>query len=221
MNDEFLDGSGAAKRRWRDAAPEASGISPQYYWLGNGSNALEVAYGSAGRQLNATAVRSVWKQRHGKGAAPLLLVIAYSEKGRPRALVCGPAGEDPPVVELGHEHAERLAEAALAEPDRHSAIRRVAEALEGGSEEQPGLRNRGLLATHELLNGVPQRQDWEDATARSAPLLRERGQELVEKLGYEIEPRTRYSVLRSREGRAQAVAVFLEDTEQADQPAPR
>jgi len=179
VNDEFLDGSGAAKRRWRDAAPEASGISPQYYWLGNGSNALEVAYGSAGRQLNATAVRSVWK---------LLLVIAYSEKGRPRALVCGPAGEDPPVVELGHEHAERLAEAALAEPDRHSAIRRVAEALEGGSEEQPGLRNRRLLATHELLNGVPQRQDWEDATVRSAPLLRERGQELVEKLGYEIEP---------------------------------
>lgn len=83
MNDEFLDGSGAAKRRWRDAAPEASGISPQYYWLGNGSNALEVAYGSAGRQLNATAVRSVWKQRHGRGAAPNMTGHQYKTMYEP------------------------------------------------------------------------------------------------------------------------------------------
>ena len=39
------------------------------------------------------------------------------------------------------------------------------------------------------------------------------GQDLVEKLGYEIETRARHSVLRSSEGRAQAVAVFLQDTE--------
>ncbi len=49
--------------------------------------------------------------------------------------------------------------------------------------------------------------------ARSEPLLRECVQDIVEKLGYEIETRARHSVLRSSEGRAQAVAVFLQDTE--------
>ena len=67
-------------------------------------------------------------------------------------------GEEPPVVDLGYAHAERLAAAALAEPDRHIAIRFLASALEGDPAEQPGLRNRGLLATHELLPGVPERR---------------------------------------------------------------
>lgn len=221
MNDQFLSEIEATKRRWRYAAPEELDISPRYYWLGNGRDGLEVAYGSAERRLNTTTIRNAWKQRHGRGAAPLLLVVTYADKGTSRALVCGPAGEDPTVVDLDQDHAERLSAAALAEPDRHSAIRRISEALEGDADEHPGLRNKGLLATHELLHGVPQREDWDDATERSAPLLGERGQHLVESLGYEIEARGRHSVLRSSGGRAQAVAVFLQEGEQADQPAAR
>jgi hypothetical protein len=163
----------------------------------------------------------VWKQRHGRAAAPLLMVVAYPKDRPDRALVCGPAGEDPPVVELDHAHAERLAAAALDEPSRHLAIRFLADALEGNPGENPGLRNKGLLATHELLYGVPKRPDWEDATELSKPLLGLRGQDLVRGLGYEIEPRGRHNVLRTSGGRAQAVAVYLQDTEQADQPSCR
>ncbi len=126
-------------------------------------------------------------------------------------MICGPAGEDPPVVDLDHAHAERLAASALAEPDRHIAIRFLASALEGDPGEQPGLRNKGLLATHELLHGVPARRDWENAAERSRPLLGLRSQELVRGLGYEIEPRGQHNVLRASSGRAQAVAVFLQD----------
>ena len=125
------------------------------------------------------------------------------------------------MVDLDHGQAERLAAAGLGEPDRHLAIRFLADALEGEPEENPGLRNKGLLATHELLHGVPQRPDWNDATAQSAPLLNRRGQDLVRSLGYEIEQKVRLSVLRSPEGRAQAVAVFLQEGEQADQASPR
>jgi hypothetical protein len=121
-------------------------------------------------------------------------------------VVCGPTGDDPPVVDLDHGQAERLAAAALGEPDRHLAIRFLAEVLEGEPDEHPGLRNKGLLATHELLHGVPQRPDWEDTTARSKPLLSWRGHDLVRGLGYEIEQKARHSVLRSSEERAQAVA---------------
>jgi hypothetical protein len=172
-------------------------------------------------RLNATSIRGVWKQRQGRTAAPLLIVVAYPEECPRRAAVCEPAGENPQVVDLDFAHAERFAAAALAEPDRHIATRFLASALEGDPGEQPGLRNRGLLAMHELLRGVPERSDWEDATVRSRDLLQERDQDLVRGLGYEIEPRGQHRVLRVSDGRAHAVAVFLQEAEQPDQPAPR
>lgn len=221
MTDTFLNLSATRKGHGRDAAAEAKGISAHYYWIGKGRDALEVAYGTAGTKPNSTAVRDVWKQRHGRAAAPLLVVIAYPKEHPRRAVVCGPAGEDPPAVEMDHERAERLAAATLAEPDRHSAIRFISDALEGGADEQPGLHNKGLLATHELLHGVPERRDWSEATERSKPLLNMRGQDLVRGLGYEIEPRGRHNVLRLSTGKAQAVAVFLQESEQADQPSSR
>jgi hypothetical protein len=221
LDGSFLGGVDARKGRWRDAAAEAKGIFAEYFWTGRGRDALEVAYGTAASKPNATTVREVWKQRHGRAAAPLLVVVAYPEDHPRRATVCGPAGEDPPVVDLDRDHAERLAWAALVEADRHVAIRFLATALEGDPDDQPGLRNKGLLATHELLYGVPKRPDWGEATTRSGPLLGLRGQDLVRGLGYEIEPRGQHSVLRAAEGRAQAVAVFLEEDEQPDQTSAR
>jgi hypothetical protein len=217
----FLGGVDARKGRWRDGAAESKGINPENFWTGRGRDALEVAYGTAAEKPNATTVREVWRQRHGRAAAPLLVVVAYPSNRPRRAAVCGPAGEDPPVVDLECDHAERLARAALAEPDRHVAIRFLASALEGDPGEQPGLRNKGLLATHELLYGVPEHSDWVEATTRSGPLLGLRGQDLVRGLGYEIEPRGQHSVLRAAEGQAQAVAVFLEEDEQPDQTSAR
>ena len=163
----------------------------------------------------------MWRQRHGHRAAPLLLAVTYLAGQRSRAVLCGPAGDDPLVVDLDYDLAERMAAAALGEPDRHSAIRFLSEALEGEPDEHPGLRNKGLFATHELLYGVPKRDDWDAATARSRPLLGRSGQDLVRGLGYEIDQRARHSVLRSSEDRAQAVAVFLQESEQADQPSSR
>ncbi len=207
MNSLFLDQVDARKARWRDLESEKKGIRPAYRWTGPGRDGLEVVYGTAGTRPSTTVVREVWKQRHGYRAAPLLAVVAYPEEQPNRAVVCGPTGDDPPVVDLDYGQAERLAAAALDEPDRHLAIRFLAETLEGEPDEHPGLRNKGLLATHELLYGVPQRPDWSDATGRSKPLLNRRGQDLVRGLGYEIDQKVRHSVLRSSEGRAQAVAV--------------
>lgn len=43
----FLGGVDARRGRWRDAALDAKGTSPQYFWTGRGRDALEVAYGTA------------------------------------------------------------------------------------------------------------------------------------------------------------------------------
>lgn len=221
MTEGFLESSTTRKARWRDEAAETKGIRPIYRWTGSGRDSLEVVQGEAGSRPNSATVREVWKDRHGYRAAPLLVVVSYSGEGGDRAVVCGPTGDDPRVVDLDLQQAERLAGTALVEPNRHLAIRFLAEALEGEPDEHPGLRNKGLLATHELVYGVPKREDWDAATERSRPLLNQRGQDLVRGLGYEIDPKGSHSVLRSSEKRAQAVAVFLEEREQADQPSPR
>ena len=117
---------------------------PVHRWTGSVRDGLEVAYGKAESRPHVTTVREVWRQRHGHRAAPLLVVVIYPVVRSHRAVVCGPAGEDPRVVDLDHEQAERMAAAALGEPDRHLAIRFLSEALEGEPDEHPGLRNKGL-----------------------------------------------------------------------------
>jgi hypothetical protein len=103
LDGTFLEGTDAHKGSWRDerdASLEKKGISPRYYWTGKGRDALEVAYETAAGFAAAATVREVWKRRHGRAAAPLLLVVAYAANGTQRATVCGPAGEDPRVVAL-------------------------------------------------------------------------------------------------------------------------
>ncbi len=82
MDHSFRDRADTQKRRWRDTALETKGISAHYYWIGRGRDALEVAYAAAATKPNATTVREVWKQRHGRAAAPLLVIVAYPQIGR-------------------------------------------------------------------------------------------------------------------------------------------
>ena len=51
---------------------------------------------------------------------------------------------------------ERLCREALAQPDRHAALRLLSQALPSLETALPGLTNEGLLALHELEHGVPE-----------------------------------------------------------------
>jgi hypothetical protein len=219
---EFLATYEGARRSWRDSdrTAEARGLYTVMSLTGPGADPLEIAYASADAPSSAS-VREVWRQRHGRAAAPLLLAVGYPRTAPKRALLCGPTGDDPAVVDVDHALAERLAAAALAEPNRHLAIRFLTGAMDGDPNSLPGLRNRGLLATHALEAWVPQELDWEAASQRARPLLGKRDQDLVRGLGYEIESRGNHQVLRSANGTAHAVAVFLQPTEQEEQPSPR
>jgi hypothetical protein len=169
-------------------------------------------------------VRALWRARHGNTPSPLLLVVLYADGTATRAAVCGPAGSDPTVrTGLDPSQVERLAQIALDEPDRHAAIRFLADSLTQAETNLPGLRNVGMFASHELREGVPGRPDWPRLVEAGRPLLTKRGRELVEALGFEVEARgIATQVLRVREGQRRiAVAVFLERGEQADAPSAR
>jgi len=89
-----------------------------------------------------------------------------------QAALCGPSGEDPPVyygVDPGQT--ARVCDVALDRPDRLSAERFLSQTLPQLDENLTGLRNQGLLSTHELTVGVPERDDWSDATAKARDAL--------------------------------------------------
>ena len=213
---EFLE-SRADVRPWSlpDGAP--AGLRPVGLYLGEGRLPLEVVVATAARVPSATQLRELWQARHGNTPSPLLLVVLHSGTGGPSASVCGPVPPSPaPVVGLPRDQVERIAATALAEPNRHAAVRFLQEVLPEADSQLPGVRNIGLVASHELQVGVPARRDWHEACDRGVPLLSLRGRPLVEALGFSVEERgTSTYVLRAGDVAA-AVAVFLEADETAE-----
>ncbi|AXV09964.1 hypothetical protein DVS28_b0194 (plasmid) [Euzebya pacifica] len=199
------------ERAWTD--PAKHGISPRAQWSGNGKNALWVCHATANKRPANGHVIDVWRQRQGNGAAPVLLVITHHGG----AVLCGPSGDSPPVVDFDADVARRIATTALELPTRHAAARKVFGYLDTDGEEATGIINRGLFATHHLRTGVPDRPDWDDARTTAEPAMDKVDRELVAALGWTIEPQGVHEVLRDPDDQtARAVAVFLAPDESAD-----
>ena len=207
------------------ALPEGapSGVTPLKYYLGREQSPLEVAVVQAGTSPSAASVRALWKRRHANRPSPLLLVILHgSPSSGLVAALCGPQGDAPTIVrDLDLGLAERIAQAALAEPNRHAAVRFLIDALGNIEAELPGLRNEGLLATHELRSGVVARHDWPSACQRGREMLGRRGRELVEALGFSVEARDAATCVLRAEGTSTAIAVFLDENETYEGAASR
>ena len=175
--------------------------------LGQGQSPLEVVVLRSASQPPVTAMRTAWKDRHGGRPAPVLLVAVYGN----RAAVCGPSGDNPPVltnVELGQ--AERLCITALEEPDRHSALRFLRPALEAIDSPMAGLRNEGLLSTHEIGVWLKDRSDLAETGAKSQQAIAKRGKQLVMSLGFETLPLPGPASILVSQSKKLALAVFLD-----------
>lgn len=210
----FLGGALRRALRAEDVAP----FVPLGLWLGNGTSALEVVAVTASAMPATSQLLAAWKSRQRGRPAPVLLVCLQGGK----AHLCGPTGEQPPVhtgIDVGQ--AERLALAALAEPDRNAAIRVLVDALPSLETALPGVGNSGLLARHELAEGVPRRSDWQTALDRSRPLLARTDHDLLNGLGFSLERQDALtSVMRARD-RKTALAVLLQSGESPDTGAAR
>ena len=189
------------------------GLQPVGLYVGNGLSAVEVAVAQASRAPARATLIASWKARKGRRAAPVLLVVLRSGK----ASLCGASGESPPVyTDMDIGQVERLCREVLAQPDRHAALRLLSQALPSLETALPGLNNEGLLALHELERGVPERQDWAEAGGKAAGVLSKRDGELLNALGFSVEPLDNLtSLLRSGERRT-ALAVMLRESESAE-----
>lgn len=172
---------------------------------------LEVLYCEHDRVPTPTQLRSAWKTRQDRRGVPLLLVVLHGGV----AYVCGPSGEDPTVYpDLDAGQVERIAQEALEQPTRQTALRSLRDSL-GVLEEQglPGLRNEGFLATHELVHGVPARQDWTAAGTKAKAVLGRAGADLLRALGFTVEPLDAVTNVLRAGDRKTAIAVLLKDLE--------
>src|SRR4051794_35499711 len=89
---------GEGGRPWELPAGVSSDLQATEYYLGRGSNALEVAVAIAERPPNKTSLRELWGKRHAGRPSPVLCVVVYRQGDSWRAGICGPAGEDPVAV---------------------------------------------------------------------------------------------------------------------------
>ena len=200
------------------ALSSGAGLQPIGLALGNGASPLEVVVASTAIPPNPLVLRSAWKARNAGRAAPLLLVVLHDG----RAALCGPAGDDPPAyVGLDRGQVERICREALEEADRHAALRALRDVLPSLQADLAGLRNEGFLATHELRVGARRRADWEAAGRKARGALAKRGNDLLQALGFGIEPCDGVTSILRAGDRKVAVAVLLARDESPDLPGER
>ncbi|HET6497647.1 MAG TPA: hypothetical protein VFH17_01135, partial [Coriobacteriia bacterium] len=219
---DFLASSDARSIDWPKPSGAPVAIDTVEVLFGQGERPLEVAIATSAGVPKADDVRKLWKLRANRGA-PVLLVVLHHAAGETQASVIGTEGDPAPIQGLSRGRVERIAAAALDEPNRHQAIRTLDRLLGSVSREglTAGVINAGLFATHELKDGVPRRSDWSAARSRSVQLLGKTGRELLELLGYRIEPKGPNLLALAGETAQRAIAVVLDEGEGFDRTSSR
>ena len=212
-NAEFL--ADRMPRPWSTDAKH--GFQSVGLFIGNEANAIEVAVAQSPGAPTRTALLESWKARRGGRAAPVLLIVLHPGG----AALCGASGEQPPVyptIDAGQ--AERLCREALDQPDRHAALRFLAQALPSLETALPGLNNEGLVALHERQFGTPERQDWGEARRKAAGAPGKRDVDLPGALGVRVERIDNLTSLLRSGDRRTALAVMLHESESHEAGGP-
>lgn len=186
-------------------------------YLGNGNPALEVLAVESNSAPRVETLRKLWNDRLGGRAVPLMVVALHGGS----AIVCGPAGEKPPIRHIETTQAERLCRKALGEPDRNAALRLLQDALPTLDTELAGVRNEGLLSDHELARGIRHRPDWQDALDRGGAVVGAAGIDLLRRLNFDIDKVDGVTSLLRAGSRDRAIAVLLDANETPEGATPR
>lgn len=175
-------------------------------FIGEGSNAIEIAVVRSSKNPTRAALLEFWKARKAGRAAPVLLIVLCPES----VYLFGPTGDESPVYKAkDSKQIERFCREALDQPDRHAALRFLSQTLPSLETSLPGINNQGLLALHELQNGVPKRPDWEEAKHKATKAVSKSDTKLLSALGFDIEPLDNLTSILRDGTRRTALAVML------------
>jgi hypothetical protein len=188
--------------------------------LGNddGSGSFEVLLGEVDSPPTNTQLKDLHGMRLNKRNADLVVALQFGNS----VWLFGPE-KDRSSITLKAESAARAIQTCLDEPDSLSAYKRYVTILDAqGTTDMPGVRNRGLFASHHLRENVPKRRDWAQLTEAARPLVRLRHRELIAQLGYSVSDEVSDAlVLCDLKDDQRAIAVLLNSDENFESSSSR
>lgn len=217
--EEFL--SGWKRRHW-SGEPGQPGIDPVGYYLPTSATSIEVALARAAARPTKEDARRLWRARHNNRAVGVLLVVGYPSADGDQAAVVG-LQDDSSVAYAPLSRVEECVERALeahADAEARELLQSLFEQPDDGMPS--GLRNKGLFASHALVENAPRRADWVAAGAAARASRGTRGEDLLRALGWSVTQAGSDLLLRPQgRERDAAVAVLLEGDEVFERPTLR
>lgn len=218
-------------RPWRNAPdwlPDYLQLAEFYLPEGDGASSdISVRVVDADRRPRRADVERLWQSLSQTYA--LILVVRYEANGSPvadlaggRQFRAGDTGRPRPIIsqKVPIADAANLCRVVLAETNANAANRLIARWMDDRASDLKGMKNDGLFARHALLNVVPDRDDWEEHSARALPLRAMTGRDLVRSLGFQLDEASEPSAaLLVVDGVPQATAIFLDGDGTFDTPS--
>lgn len=205
LESRLTDALGAPARRPSEAAL-GSGVRATGYW--SFEPALELVVAEASPSLSDSQAIAAWRRRLGRRPVPLVLLIAVDDD---RAIVVGPGGDPPPVVELDPRAVvDDIAEAARLDAlDVRERLPRVWDRARGAAG-LGGVRNVGLFSTHYLASRAPRLPGWDQLAVSGREAVRRRTlADRISALGFSADERAEgVYVLSTVHGPAAAVLAY-------------
>lgn len=171
---------------------------------------VEVLFAEVPSPLSTTDIRGIHSWRLNKRIATVVVAIK-SPKG---VQLFGPTN-DREAVSVSLDTSKRVLQAALSDTNPMDARRNLItfyDTLE--SSDMPGVKNKGLFASHHLRENLPARSDWSQLAAEGQKIAQHRRLELIESLGFKVKSEDRNTlILESGTGENRVLAVLLEESE--------
>lgn len=215
---ELVENESIVDSEWRGVNVSwPSDLTPGYILSHRSENRgqpLEVASALSATRPTTSDMRTLWATR-GRSAPGFIVAVLYEDK----VALAGPTEQDEVRFDIPTSKVETALATTLSRSEHNAAILRAQELLRnlGSDDESTGVINSGLFATHELLNGVPNRADWQQNCDASVPFLAAEGRDLFQRLGYSLTDGPHSLTFLTSDGENRAVAALLQDNEQFNQ----
>lgn len=189
--------------------PRGITVEKVYFGKGSGADCFGVIVCSSNSAPTITDLRQIHTARVGRTGAYVVVAVLTGDK----CTLFGPSSDTQPFTLQG-KVARAFLKSVLEEKDTLSAFNRFkATKLAVEVSETPWFTNHGLFASYHIRENAPKRQDWEELSKASFPLIIKRGMDLIDSLGFVSARHEDQVLILSSTTDSSVVAILLEDQE--------
>jgi len=201
-----LDFPESKQLNWNPSKPIGD-LRVEKVYLGNGENAdrFQVIVANSNRQPSITDFRGLYADRVQKRSAKVAIAVVVGNQ----CFIFGP-NADSQVFSMDLRVAKQFLSRVLAEPDLTSAYQRFSKTRRAvENADTPWFTNHGLFASYYIRESASKRRDWDTLTEESLPLLKKRGEDLINNLGFSGNRKEQGVQILSSSNDSSVVAILL------------